>query len=46
MKVPFGHLDWRQGTKDSLSDPIDKSFLRVYIVSNVCKWSNLLLKME
>ena len=46
MKVLLGHLDWGLGTKGPHSDPADKTFLGLCIVSNVFKWSNLLLKME
>ena len=46
MKVLPGHLDWGLGTKGPHSDPADKTFLGLHIVSNVSKWSNLLLKME
>ena len=45
MKVLLGHLDWGLGTKGPHSDPADKTFLGLHIVSNVSKWSNLLLKM-
>ena len=45
MKVLLGHLEWGLGTKDPHSDQADKTFLGVHIVSNVSKWSNLLLKM-
>ena len=45
MKVLFGHLDWGLGTKGPHSDPADKSFLGLCIVSNVSKWANFLLKM-
>ena len=45
MKVLLGHLDWGMGTKGPQSDPADKTFLVLHIVSNVSKWSNLLLKM-
>ena len=45
MKVLLGHLNWRLGTKDPHSDPADKTFLDLHIVSNVSKLSNLLLKM-
>ena len=45
IKVLLGHLDWGLGTKGPQSDPVDKSFLGLHIVSNVSKWSNLLLKM-
>ena len=45
MKVLFGHLDWGMGTKDPHSDPADKRFLGLCIVSNVSKWANFLLKM-
>ena len=41
----LGHLDWKLGTKDPHSDPADKTFLGLCIVSNVSKWSKLLLKM-
>ena len=43
--VLLGHLDWGLGTEGPYSDPADKTFLGLYIVSNVSKWSNLLLKM-
>ena len=46
MKVLLGHLDWGLSTKDPHYDPADKTFLVLCIVSNVSKWSNLLLKME
>ena len=45
MKVLLGHLDWGLGTKGPHSDSADKTLLSLYIVSNVCKWSNLLLKI-
>ena len=45
MKVHLGHLDWGLGSKGSYSDPADKTFLGLHIVSNVSKWSNVLLKM-
>ena len=45
MKVFLGHLDWGLGAKGLHSDPADKTFLGLHIVSNVSKWSNLLLKM-
>ena len=45
MKVLLGHLDWGLGTKDPHSDPDDKTFSGLHIVSNVSKWSNILLKM-
>ena len=45
MKVLLGHLDWGLGTKDPHSDPAEKNFLGLCIISNVSKWSNLLLKM-
>ena len=45
MKVLLGYLDWGLGTKGLYSDPADKTFLGLHIVSNVSKWSNLLLKM-
>ena len=46
MKVLLGQLYWGLGTKGPHSDQADKTFLDVCIVSNVSKWSNLLLKME
>ena len=46
MKVLLGQLYWGLGTKGPHSDRADKTFLDVCIVSNVSKWSNLLLKME
>ena len=45
-KVLSGHLDWGLGTKGLHSDPADKTFLGLCIVSNVSKWSKNLLKME
>ena len=45
MKVLLGHLDWGLGTKGPHSDPADKTFLGLHIVSNVSKWSNLLFNM-
>ena len=45
MKVLLGHLDWGLGTKSPQSDPADKTFLGLCIVSNAFNWSNLLLKM-
>ena len=45
MKVLLGHLDRGLGTKGLHSEPADKTFLGLHIVSNVSKWSNLLLKM-
>ena len=44
MKVLLGHLDWGLDTKGPHSDRDDKTFLVLYIVSDVSKWSNLLLK--
>ena len=44
-KVLLAHLDWGLGTKGAHSDPADKTFLGLCIVSNVYKWSNFLLKM-
>ena len=45
MNVLLGHLDWGLGTKGPHSDPADKTYLGLHIVSSVSKWSNLLLKM-
>ena len=45
MKAFLGHLDQGLGTKGSDSDPAEKTFLSLCIVSNVSKWSNFLLKM-
>ena len=45
MKVLFGNLDWGLSTKTPHSDPADKTFLGLCIVSNASKWSNFLLKM-
>ena len=45
MKVLLGHLDWGLGTKGPHSNPADKTFLGLCIVSNVSTWSNILLKM-
>ena len=44
-EVLFGYLDWGLRTKGLHSDPDDKTFLGLCIVSNVSKWSKLLLKM-
>ena len=46
MKVLLDHLDWGMGSKGRHSEPDDKIFLVLCIVSNVSKWSNFLLKME
>ena len=45
LKVLLGYLNWGLGTKGPFSDPADETFLGLHIVSNVSKWSNLLLKM-
>ena len=45
MKVLLGHLDWRLVTKGPHSDPAHKTFRDLCIVSNVSKWSKVLLKM-
>ena len=45
MKVLLGYLVWGLGTRGPHCDPADKTFLGLCIVSNVSKWSNLLLKM-
>ena len=45
IKVLLWHLDWGQGTKCPHSDPADKTFLGLCIVSNISKWLNLLSKM-
>ena len=45
MKILLGHLDWGLDTKGPHSDPADKTFLGLHIVSNVSKWSNLLFNM-
>ena len=45
MKVLLGHLDWGLGTKVPHSDPGDNLFWGLCIVSNVSKWSSLLLKV-
>ena len=42
MKVLLRHLDYGLATKGPHSDPADKTFLGLHIVSNVSKWSNLL----
>ena len=42
---PFGHLNWGLDTKGPHIDAADKTFLGLHIVSNISKWSNLLLKM-
>ena len=46
MKVILGHLDWGLDTKGPYSVLADKTLLGLFTVSNVCKWSKLLLKME
>ena len=43
--VLLAHLDWGLGTKGPHSEPVDKTFLGLCIVSNVSKWSNFLLKV-
>ena len=45
MKVLLGHLDWGLGTKGPRNGRTDKTFLGLRIVSNIPKWSNLLLKI-
>ena len=45
MKVLLGHLDWGLVTKGPQSDPAHKTFWDLCIVSNVSKWSKVLLKM-
>ena len=45
MKALLGHLDLGLDTEDPHSDPADKTFWGLHIVSNVSKWSNLFLKM-
>ena len=45
MKVFWGDLDCGLDTKGLHSDPANKTFLDLCIVSNFSKWSNLLLKM-
>ena len=45
MKALLGHSDLGLDTEDPHSDPADKTFLGLHIVSNVSKWSNLFLKM-
>ena len=45
MNVLLEHLDWGLGIKGPPSDPTDKTFWGLCIVSNVSKWSNVLLKM-
>ena len=46
IKVFLGHLDGWLGTKGPHSDPADKAFLGLHIISNVSKWSKVLLKIE
>ena len=46
MKVILGHLDRALKAYTVWQDPADKTFLGMCIVSNVSKWSNLLLKMR
>ena len=45
MKVLLGHLDWGLVTKGPHSDPAHKTFWDLCIISNVSKWSKVLLKM-
>ena len=45
MKVLSGHLYWGLGTKGPHSDPADKTFLGLHIVSNVSNVSNFLLQI-
>ena len=45
MKVLLGHLDWRLGTKGLQSNPVNKTFLGLWIVSNVSDWPSLMLKV-
>ena len=45
MEVFLRHLDWGLDTKGPHSDPADKTFLGLHTVSNISKWSNLLLKI-
>ena len=45
MKVLLGHLDWGMGTKCPYSDPADKTFFGLCVVSSVSKQSKLLFKM-
>ena len=45
MKVLLGNLDKGLSTKSPHSDPADKNFLGLCIVSSVSKGPNLLLKM-
>ena len=44
MKVLLGYLDWVLGTKGPHSDPADKTFLGLRIVSNVSKWLKMGVK--
>ena len=46
MMAILGQSDWGLGTKGRHSDPAGKTFLGLCIVSNVSKWSKLLLKVE
>ena len=46
MKVFLEHFDWVLGTKSPRSDPAEKTFLGLFIVSNISKWSRFLLKMR
>ena len=45
MKVLLGHLDWGVSSKDLQSDPANKTFFGLCIVSNVSNWTIFLLKM-
>ena len=45
IKILLRHLDCWLGTKGPHSDPADKNFLGLHIVSNVSKWSNLLFNI-
>ena len=45
VKVLLGHLDYGLVTNGLHSDPAEKPIFGLRIVSNVSKWSKLLLKM-
>ena len=45
MKVFLGHVDWGLATEGLQSNSAHKTFLGLCIVSNVCDWPNLMLKL-
>ena len=45
MKILLGHLNWGLDTNGRPSGSADNIFLSLFIVRNIFKWTNLLLKM-